>query len=212
MDNASDEKLHDQFAYNYDHFVREYNSYTNEVIFGMCYNLVKPSDSLLDLGIGTGLSSYLFAKAGLIITGLDESQKMLDECKKKRFAKTLLQYDLTKLPLPFPKDTFSHIICCGVLHFIGNLLPIFKEAKRIQETGGIFTFSTITLETDNTVDNYIEFPTQWNQSCYKHSPKYIKNISEDLGYSILKVQKLLTNSDDNNQEYVQFDVFVIQKQ
>lgn len=78
-------KSHDEFASIYDSKVKEYNSYGHEVLFGMCYEYIKPGDSLLDLGIGTGLSSVLFAKAGLNITGLEESLEMLKECRKKGF-------------------------------------------------------------------------------------------------------------------------------
>jgi len=51
-----------------------------------CYEYIKPGDSLLDLGIGTGLSSVLFAKVGLNITDLDGSLEMLKECRKNRLS------------------------------------------------------------------------------------------------------------------------------
>ena len=78
-------KSHDEFATIYDSRVKEYKSYGHEVIFGMCYEYIKPSDSLIDVGIGTGLCSVLFAKAGLNMTGLDESLEMLKECRKKGY-------------------------------------------------------------------------------------------------------------------------------
>lgn len=87
MDNADHIKSHDEFAGIYDSQVKQYNSYGHEVLFGMCYEYIKPGDSLLDLGIGTGLSSVLFAKAGLNITGLDGSLEMLKECGKKDLQK-----------------------------------------------------------------------------------------------------------------------------
>jgi hypothetical protein len=36
-----------------------------EVVFGLAYRYVQPGQSILDTGIGTGLSSVLFPKAGL---------------------------------------------------------------------------------------------------------------------------------------------------
>lgn len=101
MDNADHIKSHDEFAGIYDSQVKQYNSYGHEVLFGMCYEYIKPGDSLLDLGIGTGLSSVLFAKAGLNITGLDGSLEMLKECGKKGFAKEIKQYNIQDVPLPY---------------------------------------------------------------------------------------------------------------
>ena len=83
MNTTKDIKLHDRIAGEYDSLVKKYNSHIHELLFGMCFEYVKPGDSLLDLGIGTGLSSFLFTKAGLHITGLDGSGEMLKECKKK---------------------------------------------------------------------------------------------------------------------------------
>ena len=121
MDETNHPKVHDEYASIYDSKVREYDSHTHEVLFGMCYEYIKPGDSLLDLGIGTGLSSVLFAKAGLDVTGLDESQEMLKECKKKGFAKEIKQYNVQDVPLPYSDNAFSHVICCGVFHFFAYL-------------------------------------------------------------------------------------------
>ena len=89
MDKKYNIKSQGKFASTYDALVKEYNSYLHQVLFGMCYEYIKPGDSLLDLGIGTGLSSVLFAKSGMNITGLDGSVEMLEECRKKGFAQEL---------------------------------------------------------------------------------------------------------------------------
>lgn len=94
MNSTKDIKLHDKIASEYDSLVKKYNSHIHELLSGMCFEYIKPGDSLLDLGIGTGLSSFLFAKAGLNITGLDGSGEMLKECKKKGIAKKTKQYNV----------------------------------------------------------------------------------------------------------------------
>jgi len=82
---------HGKFAKSYDAQVREYHSHGHDVLFGMTYEYVKSGDTLLDLGIGTCLSSINFAKVKLNVTGLDVSPEMLQECRKKDFAKELKQ-------------------------------------------------------------------------------------------------------------------------
>jgi len=74
---------HDRYADDYDSLAMQYEYHTNEIIFGMVFEYVNSGDKLLDLGIGTGLSSILFQKAGLDIYGLDISEKMLKICKKR---------------------------------------------------------------------------------------------------------------------------------
>ncbi len=210
-------KSHDEFASTYDSQVKEYNSYSNEVLFGMCFEYIEPGESLLDLGLGTGLSSVHLARFGLEVTGLDGSEAMLNECRKKSFAKELKRHNIQQVPLPYLDRTFSHIICCGVFHFFGNLLLIIKDSFRILQPGGIFAF-TFAAQTakekesfSENLPDYIETPSAWGISIFKHSDEYIHSIAEELGLTILKEQKVLIDSGDNDTEDILFKVIVMQK-
>ncbi|MGD9162689.1 MAG: class I SAM-dependent methyltransferase, partial [Desulfobacteraceae bacterium] len=139
-------------AGSYDRQVREYDSYTHDVIFGMSFEFVKASERLLDIGIGTGLASIKFSRLGLDVFGLDSSQEMLDECKAKSFAQALDLYNITIDPIPYEDNYFHHVICCGVIHFIGNLEKLFKEVARVIKPGGIFSF---TIAPNNTEASYL---------------------------------------------------------
>jgi len=74
----------EQYADVYDEKSVESGWYGPAVLFGLMYAHVHPGQALLDLGIGTGLGSELFHKAGLRITGIDESVSMLAQCKRKK--------------------------------------------------------------------------------------------------------------------------------
>jgi len=210
-------KNHGKFAEHYDEQVKEYHSHGHDVLFGMCFEYVKAGDKLLDLGIGTGLSSISFAKCGLDITGLDGSPEMLDECRKKGFAKELKQYNIQEVPLPYPDNSFSHIVCCGVFHFFGELLPVIQDSCRILRTGGIFGFTIASLTADDKASitgktpEFIETPSAWGISLFKHSDEYINSIASKNGLTILKEQKVLADSGDKNQEDILFKVIVMQK-
>jgi predicted TPR repeat methyltransferase len=110
-----------------------------EVIFGLSYNFVKPGQTILDVGIGTGLSSDLFRKAGLRVYGIDISPQMLDACRSKGFTDLEL-HDLTKTPYPFEAESMDHTVCIGVLNFFGDLSLVYKETNRILRPGGLFAF------------------------------------------------------------------------
>ncbi len=217
MDKMDHIKSHDKFASIYDSKAKEYNSHGHEVLFGMCYEYVRPGDSLLDLGIGTGLSSALFAKAGLKITGLDESLEMLKECRKKGFAKEIKQYNIQDVPLPYSDNAFSHIVCCGVFHFFADLHPTIKEAYRILRPAGIFAFTIALLTTKETgldcksIPDYIEVQSASGIAVFKHSDKYVNKITETLGLTIQKEQRILADSGDKDVGDILFKVIVMQK-
>jgi ubiquinone/menaquinone biosynthesis C-methylase UbiE len=210
-------KSHDEFAKTYDSQVKQYHSYGSEVLFGLCYEYVKPGDHLLDLGIGTGLSSIHFAKVGLFITGLDGSAEMLKECRKKAFAKELKQYNIQDLPLPYSDNAFSHVICCGVFHFFSDLMPIMKEAYRVLNVGGIFGFTIASLTKNEAelypdkIPDFIEVQTTWGIPISKHSNKYIEEIARSLGMTTEKEQKILSDSGDENSPDILFKAIVMQK-
>jgi ubiquinone/menaquinone biosynthesis C-methylase UbiE len=210
---SEDVNLHDQYAAVYDDMAVRSNNHFGEVIFGMSYEYIAPGGLLLDIGIGTGLSSCLFAKAGLEITGLDESRKMLDVCKQKEFAKELRQYDIAELPFPYADSTFSVIVCCGVLHGFSDLRPIIWEAYRLQKPGGILalTIAAVVPEIAGApIPDHADFPTEWG-SFHKHSRRYIGEVAKDSGYAIRKVQRLMTANDGNQPEDIPFDVIIMQK-
>jgi ubiquinone/menaquinone biosynthesis C-methylase UbiE len=87
MEQANDTIVRDaQSASEYDTQAKLSNWLGPEAVFGLTYEYVKPGQSLLDLGIGSGLSSILFHKTGLRIYGLDGSGEILKVCAAKNFA------------------------------------------------------------------------------------------------------------------------------
>ncbi len=110
-----------------------------EVLFGLSYAYVQPGQSMLDIGIGTGLGSDLFRKAGLKVYGLDISPQMLDACRSKGLKKVKL-HDLTTKPYPFDSKSINHAVCTGVMNFFSDLSPLFIETARILRPGGLFAF------------------------------------------------------------------------
>lgn len=67
----------------YDKKIKEYGWVGSEIAFGLAYEYTSPGQTILDIGIGTGLGSVLFHKAGMVVYGLDNSEAMLDICRGK---------------------------------------------------------------------------------------------------------------------------------
>ncbi len=190
---------HDQGALQYDRQMVEYECYAYDVLFGICFEFVRPGECLLDLGIGTGLASLPFAKAGLEVSGVDGSAEMLKVCQAKGFTATLKCHDLQNLPLPYADHSFHHIIACGVFHFFDDLTPIIQEASRLMRGAGIFAFTVVELSTVNQVTgesepNSLKMETPWGPPIFAHSPAYIKKILKESGFELLKRQRFLVGN------------------
>lgn len=74
--------------------------------------------NVLDLGIGSGLSSIMFAGQGNVITGVDGSLEMLKICERKNFADSLVHADLSSGILPAFPGKFDLVICAGLFEFV----------------------------------------------------------------------------------------------
>lgn len=137
---ASDATRDSSEGVDYDQAAEEYGWRGPEVAFGLAYAFIEPGQTLLDIGIGTGLGSVLFHKAGLRIYGMDLSPEMLTACRKKAFAADLQQHDLTVEPYPYADTSVDHAICVGVLQFIPDVACVYREVSRILRDDGTFTF------------------------------------------------------------------------
>jgi len=132
---------HDESAREYDAQSRQYEWHGPEVLFGLAFEYVSAGETLLDMGIGTGLSALPFSKAGLSIVGIDASSDMLDVCRSKNAAWELKKHDILVTPLPCPEGGFDHVIACGVFHLIEKLDPLVAEASRVLKEKGTFVFT-----------------------------------------------------------------------
>ena len=188
-------RTHDEQASEYDQQVCEYKWFGHDLTFGMSFEYVNPHDRLLDIGIGTGLSSLPFAKVGLEIFGIDGSMKMLNVCKSKDFAKELKHFDLRNTPLPYSNGFFDHVISCGVLHFFGDLEALFKEVDRVIKPGGIFTFTVLAqvFEKGENVEGYSE-TSVYGGVVFMHGDRYIEEVIQGGGFEKLKELKFLARS------------------
>ncbi|MCI0494314.1 class I SAM-dependent methyltransferase [candidate division KSB1 bacterium] len=182
-------------ASEYDFLARKYQWYGPEILFGLCYELVKPGDKLLDIGIGTGLCSSLFFKLGLEIYGMDSSDEMLAICKEKSITRELRNWDLLNTPLPYSDAQFDLIIAGGVFHFFENLQPIFKEIVRLIKPNGIFAFITKTFSEPLAIDSYSKYSEE-GIFIFSHSDHYIHQLLKKNYFQRLKELKFFALDDD----------------
>ena len=197
-----------QRASDFDQLAQKYQWYGPEILFGLCYELVKPGDKLLDIGIGTGLCSSLFFKHGLEIYGLDSSDEMLEMCKKKGIKTELKNWDLLNMPLPYSNAQFDIIISGGVFHFFEDLQPIFNEIARLIQPNGIFAFTTKTFFEALPIDSFSKYSSE-GIFVFSHSYAYIQKLLKENGLQRLKELKFFALDDD--EQDLLLKSYVVQK-
>ena len=181
------------FIDSYEKRIEKYNWRGPEVAFGLSFAFINPGETILDIGIGTGLSSFLFYKAGLHVYGMDASIKMLDACRAKGFVEDLKEHDLTVQPYPYDTACIDHAVCLGVLNHFANIKPVFIEVSLILRKEGIFVFTVadrkegedrqFLVESENT-------QADANQAVmYRYSMEEISDILNDNNFILLKYLK-----------------------
>ena len=178
--------LHDAYAAGYDAQVVAYDCYLAEALFGLCYEFIQSGHELLDLGIGSGLSAAPFARAGLRVSGMDFAPAMLDLCRAKGIAVDLRQYDLQNVPWPYESESFDHVICVGVFHFIDHPEAVFSEVGRVLRPGGLFAFTTKWPAAPLAPGELIAHHVAGGLDIYSHAPSSVAALVAGAGFDRLR--------------------------
>jgi phosphatidylethanolamine/phosphatidyl-N-methylethanolamine N-methyltransferase len=98
---------------------------------------IKPTDRVLDLGIGTGASLNYYPKQGRIF-GVDLSSGMLKECCKKIKERNLTHaavFQANALDLPFADDVFDKVFISHVVSVVSDPYALIREVQRVAKEG-----------------------------------------------------------------------------
>lgn len=199
-----------QFASKYDNLIQDQNWYGPEILFGMIFEYIKPGDTILDIGIGTGLSAIYFHKFGLKVFGLDYSSEMLEICKQKKITVDLKQFDINQSPLPYPSNFFDHVSANAVLYFIANLDNIFNQISMIIKKNGIWTF-IVESQCDSSKGAIVEKqPGKNGLVTFRHSHQYILHLLEKNKFTLLKEFGFISENFQMEGKPVSFTLYVTQ--
>ena len=218
MNSNQDDNYRVEDAEQYESQVAETAWHGHEIMFGLMFEYVKPLDSLLDIGIGTGLSSILFHKAGLHVSGFDNSIEMLEGSKSKRFSGKIVQHDLRNAPYPYPSNSINHIVSLGVLNFFPDLSSVFQEVGRIIKIDGIFGFtveeqkpgqkSQYTIRVNSGIG---QDKQPFNVKMYRHSDEYTKALLKKNGINILKDYEFIADRYPEQEIEVYLKIYIGKK-
>jgi phosphatidylethanolamine/phosphatidyl-N-methylethanolamine N-methyltransferase len=94
---------------------------------------IRETDTILDLGIGTGASLNYYPARGQIY-GIDLSSGMLREARKKILDRGLDHVNLIQadaLKLPFADNTFDQVFISHVITVVSDPYRMIREAQRV---------------------------------------------------------------------------------
>jgi ubiquinone/menaquinone biosynthesis C-methylase UbiE len=174
-----------------------------EVVFGLAYEHIRRGDTLLDIGIGTGLGSLLFHKAGSRILGMDLSEEMLKGTESKGFAAELKQHDLTSLPYPYDDESLDVAICVGVLQFFRSPGPVLQEAARMLRDGGVFAFTTADRDSADPAELTVgpeHTGSDESVTMYMHDAQTIRSLLLDYSFTVQRELEFATYMDEERKK------------
>ena len=97
--------------------------------------LLHPGSKILDIGVGTGLSSKTLIKSKYKVVGIDVSKEMLREASNYNYWK-LYRMDFNK-GLKFRRDGFDAVIMVAALEFSKNPKKLLKNIFKVLKNGGL---------------------------------------------------------------------------
>lgn len=135
----------------FDDFAEDYDSWfltpVGEKVFKLelelLFKIVEPSKgmTMLDVGIGTGLFAMQFRNHGVIVKGIDPSEKMLEIAKKRGFdAKKGFGENI-----PFGDNSFDIVLSMTSIEFSREPDKFMRELVRVTKPSGKVVVAVLNL-------------------------------------------------------------------
>lgn len=214
MTGVDREKVDSELAETYDDAARKIDWRGPPLVFSLLSQYIRPGQTLLDIGIGTGLGSEPFFRAGLRIIGMDVSETMIAVCRKKGFAERIISHDLTITPYPFADESIDYVISTGVFHFFPDLDMVFREVARILPKEGMFAFITGDRNPEE-IQAIVAGPEQTGTdesvTMFLHSPEQVNGWLEKNGFRLESSEQFSVWMDERHTKQFPARAYLAQK-
>ena len=150
-------KVYSLYAWIYDAFFGKIFEHGRYVAFNMMN--VKPNETILEVGVGTGLSLPLYPREAHI-TGIDISQEMLDkaEVKKEYYGLSNVNlYNMNASSMTFADNIFDKVIASHVITVVPDPLKTLNEIKRVCKRDGEIFILNYTGCNNKVISRFEEF-------------------------------------------------------
>jgi ubiquinone/menaquinone biosynthesis C-methylase UbiE len=104
---------------------------------------------VVDLGCGTGrFSEMLATELGARVIGLDPSEKMIDQARRKPATSPVVFGRASAHELPLPEGWVDLVFMSQIYHHLPDPLAVARECRRVLRAGGYVCIRTGTREND----------------------------------------------------------------
>ena len=162
--------------------------------------------NILDIGCGTGLAASPareYTSGGGALTGIDISQKLLDEAKTRHIYDQLQRAEALQF-LSDKTESFDALIAANCFSYFADLDNIFAACAQALKPNGVLFFS-IKQNTLNREEKILYPPYN-----YIFSQKYIRSLLKKNNLSVLSAAPLQEGSEEIIHDKKYF--YVVQKQ
>ena len=177
QDNENDleytRKLFDLFSKTYDETMEKLESNIINKFMEVRPNLM---GKILDLGCGTGLAGVLLKNKDIELYGVDLSENMINEARKKNVYKELYCQDIKSFLDEKDINEFDIVIMMDVVSYMGDLKDILSKLRERE------VWLSIEKAQDDINKDYYLMPN----GRYKHKLSYVKGLKDELKFFKIK--------------------------
>jgi len=157
---------------------------------------VKQDDIVLDVACGSGLVACAFARIAQHVTGVDLTEKMIEQAKihQSKLGLTNLSWDIgTVSSLPYGSNSFSTVITRYSFHHFIEPTLVLNEMLRVCKPNGVVLIADVALPAKKA-------------DAYNHMEK-LRDPSHTQALSFDDWEKLLNSSGLRNLQRSSYECF-----
>jgi predicted TPR repeat methyltransferase len=143
----------------------------------------------IDLGCGTGLGAAAFAKEVDHFIGIDLSPCMIEEARVTGLYAELEVADMVEGLRAKPDASANLLLAADAMCYVGEIVPMLAEARRVLAPGGLFAFTLETHKGDGVVIGA--------GLRYAHAAEYVRTKVTASGLAVAHLERASPRNEDN---------------
>jgi predicted TPR repeat methyltransferase len=177
--------LFDRFAESFDENLAEIGYRAPELLAQALQENIPPGATvdILDAGCGTGLAAPLLKPHASRLVGVDLSEGMLANARKRSLYDELVRSELSAFMRARPAE-FEVVLSADTLCYFGTLEEPLAAAHSCLKAGALLLIS---LEAWDTADPAASFDLQ-PHGRYRHGADYVRRVLNETGFTLLALQ------------------------
>jgi predicted TPR repeat methyltransferase len=144
---------------------------------------VQSSDTIVDAGCGTGLVGELLRARVRLLIGVDMSEPMLAQARRKNVYDSLHRGDLMEYMVNHPCSCDVVVSAATIIHF-GKLDAVFEAVAQCLRPRGLFVFTVFPNDDDPSVAAMGTLNGLAEGGCFRHGPDYIVRTAAERGLTV----------------------------